>query len=199
LLTISVETESSTSRLPSSTSDPELAARLRLAITRMARRLRQEAGAGEEISPTMTAALATIARDGPLTPSALADKEGIQRPTATRVVAKLEDAGLVSRASDPADGRVSRVETTRAGRALLKRIRTRKNQYLAKRLGALDEHELATLAEAAAIIERLLERPPADRRTPIRAATQTATASTAPTGRSGRHAGTARRATDVAR
>jgi DNA-binding MarR family transcriptional regulator len=133
-----------------------------MAVTRMARRLRQESGTiGPELSPTLTAALSTIDRCGPLTPSALADAERIQRPTATRIVAGLEQRGLVSRASDPADGRVSRVETTREGRALLKRIHSRKSEYLAKRLRRLTPAEQATLAEAAQLLERLLEDPPA--------------------------------------
>jgi DNA-binding MarR family transcriptional regulator len=122
----------------------------------MARRLRQEAGTIGETSPTRTAALATIERDGPLTPSALAQIERIQRPTATRVVAQLETAGLVTRTADPSDGRVCRVAISPAGRLLLKRIRSRKNQYLAKRLRALEDAELATLEEAARILERLL-------------------------------------------
>lgn len=147
------------------TPDPELATRLRLAVTRMARRLRQESGVvGPEISPTLTAALATIDRCGPLTPSALADAERIQRPTATRIVAKLEERELVSRSPDPDDGRVSRVEITRAGRALLKRIRSRKSEYLARRLRALTPQEQATLAEAARLLERLLEEPGAKAR-----------------------------------
>lgn len=124
----------------------------------MARRLRQESSA-REISPTLAAALATIERLGPLTPSALADAERIQRPTATRVVARLEEKGLVVRRPDPADGRVCHVEATAAGRTLLRRIRTRKNQYLARRLRTLDAREKATLAEAAELIERLLEPP----------------------------------------
>ncbi|MBS1868498.1 MAG: MarR family transcriptional regulator [Actinobacteria bacterium] len=127
-----------------------------MAITRMARRLRQEAGTGGQTSPTLTAALATIERAGPLTPSALADRERIQRPTATRVVTRLEQLGLVTRTPDPADRRVAHVAITREGRALLKRIRTRKNEYLARRLRDLEADELATLARAAAILERLL-------------------------------------------
>lgn len=126
----------------------------------MARRLRQEAGAEEDLSPTLTAALATVEREGPLTPSALADHERIQRPTATRVVARLEEAGLVTRTADPDDRRVAHVAITPAGRALLKRIRSRKNEYLARRLRALAPAEQATLAEAAALLERLLEDPP---------------------------------------
>jgi DNA-binding MarR family transcriptional regulator len=133
----------------------ELPARLRLAITRSARRLRQEADAG--LSPSLTAALATVERHGPLTPSRLAELESIQRPTATRLVARLEEDGLISRTADPDDGRVSHVEVTRDGRALLKRLRSRKNAYLAQRLRRLDDEELATIERATEILERLLE------------------------------------------
>jgi DNA-binding MarR family transcriptional regulator len=130
-----------------------------MAIARMARRLRQESDTGGETSPTLTAALATVEREGPLTPSALAQHERIRRPTATRVVARLEAAGLVTRTADPSDGRVSHVSVTTEGRALLRRIRSRKNQYLARRVGELTPDEQRTLADAAAILERLLEQP----------------------------------------
>jgi DNA-binding MarR family transcriptional regulator len=133
----------------------DLPARLRLAITRSARRLRQEADAG--LSPSLTAALATVERHGPLTPSRLAELESIQRPTATRLVARLEEDGLISRTGDPDDRRVSHVEITREGRALLKRLRSRKNAYLAQRLRRLDDEELATIERATEILERLLE------------------------------------------
>jgi DNA-binding MarR family transcriptional regulator len=131
----------------------ELAAQLRLAITRTARRLRQEAGTG--LSPSQTAALATIDLHGPLTPSELATIERVQRPTATRIVARLEDEGLLVRAADPDDGRSSIVSVTPRGRALIARLRTRKNAYLAKRLRTLDDDDVATLARAAEILERL--------------------------------------------
>jgi DNA-binding MarR family transcriptional regulator len=134
----------------------DLAVRLRLAIARTARRLRQEAGG--ELSPSQTTALATIDRHGPLTPSELAVRERIQRPTVTRIVARLEEGGLVQRARDPQDGRSSLVALTPAGRELLARGRTRKNAYLARRLRELDGEERATLDRAAAILERLLEQ-----------------------------------------
>jgi DNA-binding MarR family transcriptional regulator len=133
----------------------DLAVRLRLAIARTARRLRQEAG--EELSPSQTAALATIDRHGPLTPSELAVRERIQRPTVTRIVARLEEGGLVQRTRDPQDGRSSLVALTPTGRELLARGRTRKDAYLARRLRELDADERATLQRAAAILERLLE------------------------------------------
>src|SRR3954470_4484536 len=103
----------------------ERASRIRLAITRTARRMRQEAN--PELGPASLAALASIGRLGPLTPSELAEIERIQRPTATRLLTGLSDKGLVSRASDPSDGRCSIVSITPQGKAMLKRIRGRKN------------------------------------------------------------------------
>ncbi|HKH14668.1 MAG TPA: MarR family transcriptional regulator [Solirubrobacterales bacterium] len=132
-----------------------LAARLRLVITRTARRLRQQAGT--ELGPSQTAALATVERHGPLTPSELASIERVQRPTATRIVARLEDAGLVERVADPTDGRSFTVSITAEGRDLMNKLRTRKNAYLARRIRRLDDEDLATLDRAAEILEDLLE------------------------------------------
>jgi DNA-binding MarR family transcriptional regulator len=140
---------------PDSASLGELAARLRVAITRTARRLRQEAGG--DLSPSQTAALVTLERYGPLTPSELADLERVQRPTATRIVARLEEAGLAARAADPDDRRSFVVAATPEGSALLRKLRTRKNAYLARRLRDLDAADLATLERAADILERLQE------------------------------------------
>jgi DNA-binding MarR family transcriptional regulator len=133
----------------------DLASRLRLDISRMARRLRQEAGA--ELTPSQTAALATIEQHGPLTPSELATRERVQRPTATRVLAFLEDAGHVTRAADPSDRRCSLVTISAQGRALLAAARNRKDAYLSQRLEALSEEDRAALHRAAAILERMLK------------------------------------------
>ena len=134
----------------------EVASRLRLVIARVARRLRQEAGA--DLSASQTTALATIERHGPLTPSELAHLERVQRPTATRIVARLEKASLVERAGDPADGRISLVSITRQGTELLRRVRTRKNAYLARQLRELDPADVAILEDATEVLERMLER-----------------------------------------
>jgi DNA-binding MarR family transcriptional regulator len=133
----------------------ELAPRLRWAITRMARRLRQEAGVS--LGPSQVAALATIERHGPLSPSELAEIERIKRPTATRIVRHLEEGRLVERVRDPADGRASILSATQEGRRLLKRLRERKTAYLAKRLGDLDAEDRRTLERAAELLEGMLE------------------------------------------
>jgi DNA-binding MarR family transcriptional regulator len=141
--------------MQSTSADQELAGRLRHAIARSARRLRQEAGTG--LSPSLTAALATVDRHGPLTPSELAARERVQRPTVTRVVCRLEEAGLVTRAADPADGRSALITVTPAGRALLEAARTRKDAFLSERLDALSPADRATLERAAALLEDMLE------------------------------------------
>jgi DNA-binding MarR family transcriptional regulator len=135
---------------------PDLAGHLRHTIVRVARRLRQEAGG--ELSPSLTAALSTVERHGPLTPSELASRERIQRPTATRVIARLEEERLIRRTPDMYDGRSSLVAVTKEGEELLAELRTRKTAFLAERLEGLDPDERATLERAADILERVLEQ-----------------------------------------
>src|SRR5215210_2325345 len=146
-----------TSRAPKIPSEhrEELAPRLRWAITRMARRLRQESGV--DLGPSQVAALATVERHGPLSPSELADVERIKRPTVTRIARHLEEGGLIGRVRDPEDGRASILSVTAEGRALLKRLRERKTAYLAKRLGAMDAEDRRTLERAAELLEGMLE------------------------------------------
>ncbi len=144
--------------LAATTRPDAVAGRLRLAITRTARRLRQEAGS--ELSPSQAAALATIERHSPLTPSELADRERIKRPTATRVAANLEEAGLIVREADRDDARSARLQISPAGRSLVQRLRRRKTAYLTKRLSSLTADELAVLERSAEILERLLEEDP---------------------------------------
>jgi DNA-binding MarR family transcriptional regulator len=139
----------------STSADHELATRLRLVLARSARRLRQESGTG--LSPSLTAALATIERHGPLTPSELAARERVTRPTVTRIACRLEEASLVTRAADPADGRSALITVTPAGRALLATARTRKDAFLSERLDALPAEERATLERAAGLLEGMLE------------------------------------------
>ena len=103
------------------------------------------------------AALATIERHGPLSPSELARAERIKRPSATRILGHLEEAGLVERVRDPEDGRGSIVSVTPAGRTHLKRLRARKTAYLATRLDRLSAEDRRTLERAAELLEGMLE------------------------------------------
>jgi DNA-binding MarR family transcriptional regulator len=135
--------------------EADLAPRLRLAVTRLARRLRQQADL-PGVSPTQVSALATIEREGPLTLGELAALEGVQPPTITAAVGRLEEQDLVHRRVDPRDRRVHRVEVTAAGRRLLEKSRSRKNAYLERRLRALSTEDRATIERAADLLEAIL-------------------------------------------
>jgi DNA-binding MarR family transcriptional regulator len=135
----------------------DTASQLSSAIVRTARVLRQDAVAEDGLGAGTTAALATIRRDGPLTASELAEIERVKRPSMTRTLACLERLGLIERTPDPADGRSSLVSISTAGRDRLALLRRRKSAYLARRLAKLDPEEVATLARAAEILERMRE------------------------------------------
>lgn len=136
----------------------ERAAHLRTAIVRTARLLRQEAAAETTgLTPTSVAALATIERHGPMTPSEIADIERVKRPTITRTLGCLEREGLIDRSQDPADKRSALVAINGAGRKRLRRLRKRKNAYLARRMRDLTDEEVETLGRAAEILERMRE------------------------------------------
>ena len=144
--------------LTSSSTESARAARLRLAITRTARRLRQEANA--DLSPSLTSALASIEGHGPVTPSELANCERVQRPTITRVLARLAELDLIEREADPADGRSTLITITPSGRALLEDLRSRRDAFLADRLSKLSTEDRAVLDRASEVLESLLEDEP---------------------------------------
>jgi DNA-binding MarR family transcriptional regulator len=143
----------STASTGSNVESAAIAARLRLSATRLARQLRQESDAG--LTPSQLSALASIDRHGPLTLGALAEQERVAPPSITKVVSKLEAAGLVARRLDERDRRVAWVSTTAAGVARLAKIRQRKNVWLAARLGRLDDDQRRRLADALDALDTL--------------------------------------------
>lgn len=136
----------------------DLASRMRLAVMRLARRLRQQTDAG--VTPSQISALFVIERYEPVTLGDLAAHERVQPPSMTRIVAALEEAGVVAREADPSDRRISRVRLTADGRRVLERSRSRKTAYLAARLRRLPPEDVATIERAIAIVEGLLEEEP---------------------------------------
>jgi DNA-binding MarR family transcriptional regulator len=135
--------------------EAELASRLRLAVTRLHRRLRQQAVGG--LSPAQTSALASTDRLGAPTLGELASLESVQPPSMTRIIAALEEKGLVGRVVDPTDRRVVRVQVNDAGRQVLVESRSRKNVYLARQLHRLTPDEREGLGGLTAVLERLAE------------------------------------------
>ena len=136
------------------TNTAAMAARLRVSATRLARTLRRQADIG--LSPSQITALSTIERHGPMTLGALAEHERVAPPSITKAVAKLEAGGYVRRVADDTDRRVTRVELTAKGEALLDESRKRKDAWLAARLQQLSTDDRERLAAALGVLEDLL-------------------------------------------
>jgi DNA-binding MarR family transcriptional regulator len=139
--------------------DAGLATALRISVSRLARRLRAQrttSGMTEAVlSETQLAALTALEVHQAMTPGELAEHEKVQPPSMTRVIAVLEERGLVLRSPHPTDRRQVILTVTGEGRAVVQRVRRRKDAWLARRLAELTTEERATLRAAVPILEKL--------------------------------------------
>lgn len=127
---------------------------LRIAIMRLARRLRTER-VSDALTPSQLAVLATLMREGSLSPGELAAAERVQPPSMTRILNSLQTAGMVTRAPHPTDGRQVLYETTAAGRTLVTQDRQRRDHWLSQRLSGLTPEQRQTLDRAVPILNQL--------------------------------------------
>ncbi len=136
--------------------DTALASTLRLSVLRLARRLRAER-ADTDLTLSQLSALATLGRHGALTPGELAAHERVRPPSMTRLVASLEEAGLVGRAPHPTDRRQVVLTVREPGTALLREDRRRRDAWLSQQLRELAPEDLELLRAAAAVLDRLAD------------------------------------------
>lgn len=131
----------------------DAAARLRVAITRLNRTLRQQTLG--ELTLSQWSALVTVEAHAPLRIGDLADREGVSPATATRLVASLERRGLVGRETDPADRRSWRVSLKDAGRRQLEWARQVRTARLARSLSRLSDDDVRRLLDVLPVLEAL--------------------------------------------
>jgi DNA-binding MarR family transcriptional regulator len=131
----------------------ELAARIRLAIARIHRQLRQDNSEG--LTLTQLSTLVRIEDKAPVRPGQLAALEGISPSTLTRLIASLEEAKLIVRMTDPTDGRVSHLQLSAEGRDLLTRVRSRRTAVLQDRLSGLSDADREQLVVSLPALEQL--------------------------------------------
>ncbi|MFC0039608.1 MarR family transcriptional regulator [Actinomadura rayongensis] len=140
-------------------SDPEiLATDLRACLGPLLRRLRQTK-VDDELTPSQTAVLVRLDREGPATSSALAAAEGVRPQSMGAIVAALTERGLVVRAPDPADGRRVVLSLSDTGREGLRGVRRERSRRLTAALrDELTDDERALLAAAVPLLERVSRR-----------------------------------------
>jgi len=130
--------------------------RLRVAVGRLARRLRATASSGA-LTPTQVSVLFTVVREGPLTLSELGAREALHPTMLSRVVGALAEAGLVVRSAAADDRRAAQVAATSAGRRLRRRIHEERNAALAAALARLAPAERDAVTGALGALEELAE------------------------------------------
>ncbi|HEY2669724.1 MAG TPA: MarR family transcriptional regulator [Rugosimonospora sp.] len=133
--------------------DPHLAARLRIAVARLSRRIRLDTN---DVPPLQLSTLASIEEHGPLRLGELAAREAVTAPTMTRVLASLDERDLIVRSPDPDDARSTRVALSRAGAKVLEEVRSQRTALLDARLAGLSDEQRAALAAALPALEALV-------------------------------------------
>jgi DNA-binding MarR family transcriptional regulator len=139
--------------------DTRLASDLSLAVMRLARQLRFRRPQSP-VTLSQMSALATLSKEGAMTPGALAIRERVRPPSMTRVIASLADMGLVDRTPHPDDGRQVLVSVSDAGADLLETERRASREWLAQRLATLNGVERDTLRTAADLMLALVDEGP---------------------------------------
>lgn len=139
---------------PYDDAETELAARLRLVVGRLHRRIRIDGR--ESIPPLQLSALVTVEQHGPLRLSELARREAVTAPTMSRVLASLDEHGWVVRAPDPQDARGVLITLSPEGGRRLAEVRSQRTALLARRLDRLDAAQRDLLWDALPALEALL-------------------------------------------
>lgn len=136
--------------------ESRLASDLSLAVVRLARQLRFRR-AESPVSLSQLSALSTLAKEGAMTPGALAVRERVRPPSMTRVIASLAEMGFVARTAHPVDGRQVLVSVSQAGADLVEAEKLASQEWLQQRIARLDADQRRTLLVAADLLSAMVE------------------------------------------
>ena len=131
---------------------------LRMAVLILSRRMRYQQGESE-LSPSESAVLGRIGREGPMTPGALARAEHVQPPSMTRIAERLEARGLLRRSPHPDDRRQVVLSRTSTADELLARVREERSAWLSAKLAQLSDSDRELIEQAAPALLALAELP----------------------------------------
>lgn len=137
--------------------DVELAARLRMTLGRLNRRVRQHGQ--QTLSSSQASTLASVDALGPVRLGDLAGHEGVTAPTQSRLVGSLERQGLLRRMPDPEDRRATLLAITAQGRRQLEQLRGERSAFLVGQIGTLTREQRTALVAALSALESLAENP----------------------------------------
>ena len=134
----------------------ELAAVLRPPLLRLTRLIRIQR-VDESVTLTQVSAMACLAKNGPMSAGELAAQERVQPPSMTKVLANLEERGLVRREAHPSDRRQAIIAITDAGNELLESERRSRDLWLTQQLAKLTSEERALLRKIVPVLDKLAQ------------------------------------------
>ncbi|HZE49042.1 MAG TPA: MarR family transcriptional regulator [Jatrophihabitantaceae bacterium] len=145
-----------TSTTPSKLTAAELSAALRPSLLRLTRILRNQR-VDMSVTLTQLSAMGTLRKKGAMSAGDLAAHERVQPPSMTKVLAMLEEKGMVTRAAHPTDKRQAIIALTPAGLELLESERRQRDAWLSQRLAQLTPDERAALRDVIPVLDKLAE------------------------------------------
>lgn len=138
-----------------SASSVRAAHEIRVVVGRLRRRLK-ETYDNEELTPTQTAVLSRLSKDGPASTSDLAAAERVRPQSMAATLGVLDERGLIQRRPDPGDGRRQLISLSESGTAYVDDARRAREEWLARSLeSGYTEEERQTIIEALALLDRL--------------------------------------------
>jgi DNA-binding MarR family transcriptional regulator len=130
---------------------------IRVVFSRLRRRL-GDVEVGNDLTPSQTAVLTRLWKEGPSSASGLAGAERVRPQSMATILAALGQRGLVERTPDPEDGRRQVVSLTEAGRQRAESDRQVREEWLARALQErYSEAERRIMLDALSLLERLTE------------------------------------------
>ncbi|WP_131113709.1 MarR family winged helix-turn-helix transcriptional regulator [Lichenihabitans psoromatis] len=134
-----------------------LAQDLRTLLSKLKRRLREQANVGQ-LTPSQASILLRLETDGPATASSLARAEGMRAQSVRPVIIALQDAGFVTGAPDPNDGRQTVLSLTDTCLGWIQEGRAARQDWLARTIQArLSTQQQVDVAKAVELLKRLVD------------------------------------------
>ncbi len=130
---------------------------LRLAIQRLARRIRSNA-ADDDIPESQRSVLFTLGSHGRQSLSSLSEHERVTPPSMNRTVNALVNSGLVTRVTDEEDARRIHIDLSETGQAFVNETRRRRDAWFSEHLQLLTADQRRILEQAVPILKELAEK-----------------------------------------
>jgi DNA-binding MarR family transcriptional regulator len=143
--------------MPQSFKDNQLAPALRTVITRLIKKLRAQASMEEQLSMTERSTIALLDQHGALLPSELAGMEKITTQSMSQVLNHLLELGYITRTASKTDKRKTNISLSKTGRAVLYKVRDRRDEWLSSALQTCSAQEQDILRRALVPLTKLVD------------------------------------------